>query len=134
MQCAVSGDVNGDSKPATSEIGRWGEEVAARYLVRQGYKVLTRNYRTPAGELDIVAQDGNSIVFVEVKTRRTSSFGPPQAAVTPKKAAHIIAAAQHYLLDTEQIEGDWRIDVVAVFGSPDFPPEITLIRSAVEAN
>ena len=115
-------------------FGRWGEEVAARYLARQGYKVLTRNYRTPAGELDIVAQDGNSIVFVEVKTRRTSSFGPPQAAVTPKKAAHIIAAAQHYLLDTEQIEGDWRIDVVAVFGSPDLPPEITLIRSAVEAN
>ncbi len=115
-------------------IGRWGEEVAARYLTVQGYTILSRNYRTPAGELDIVARDGDAIVFVEVKTRRTSSFGPPQAAVTPAKAAHIITAAQHYLQDTAQIDGDWRIDVVAVFGSPKSSPEITLIRSAVEAN
>ena len=115
-------------------IGRWGEEVAARYLTGQGYTILSRNYRTPAGELDIIARDGGAIVFVEVKTRRTSSFGPPQAAVTPAKAAHIIAAAQHYLLDTAQYDGDWRIDVVAVFGSPQSTPKITLIRSAVEAN
>ncbi|MCY4438223.1 MAG: YraN family protein [Chloroflexi bacterium] len=115
-------------------IGRWGEEEAARYLAVQGYTILTRNYRTPAGELDIVARDGDAIVFVEVKTRRTTSFGPPQAAVTAAKAAHIIAAAQHYLLDTEQIDGPWRIDVVAVFGNPKSSPQITLIRSAVEAN
>lgn len=115
-------------------IGRWGEDVAAHFLTAQGYTILTRNYRTPAGELDIVAQDGGAIVFVEVKTRRTASFGPPQAAVTPAKAAHIIASAQHYLLDTEQIDGGWRIDVVAVYGSPRTTPEVTLIRSAVEAN
>lgn len=115
-------------------IGRWGEDVAADFLAVQGYTILTRNYRTPAGELDIIARDGSAIVFVEVKTRRTASFGPPQAAVTPAKAAHIIAAAQHYLLETEQIDGDWRIDVVAVYGSPRKTPEVTLIRSAVEAN
>ena len=115
-------------------IGRWGEEVAARYLTEQGYRILSRNYRTPAGELDIIAHEGDAIVFVEVKTRRTSSFGPPQEAVTPAKAAHIIAAAQHYLQDTAQIEGNWRIDVVAVLGGPRSSPEITLIRSAVEAN
>lgn len=115
-------------------IGRWGEDVAARFLAEHGYTILSRNYRTPAGELDIVAHEGESIVFVEVKTRRTASFGPPQEAVTPAKAAHIIAAAQHYLQDTAQIDGDWRIDVVAVFGSPKTSPEITLIRSAVEAN
>jgi putative endonuclease len=115
-------------------IGRWGEEVAARYLAVHGYTILSRNYRTPAGELDIVAREGDSIVFVEVKTRRTTTFGPPQAAVTPAKASHIIAAAQHYLLDTEQIDGNWRIDVVAVFGGPNATPEVTLIRSAVEEN
>lgn len=115
-------------------IGRWGEEVAARYLTEHGYTILSRNYRTPAGELDIVAHEGDAIVFVEVKTRRTSSFGPPQEAVTPAKAAHIIAAAQHYLQDSAQIEGNWRIDVVAVLGGPKSSPEITLIRSAVEAN
>lgn len=115
-------------------IGRWGEEVAARYLADKGYTILTRNYRTPAGELDIVALDGDALVFVEVKARRTSSFGPPQEAVTRAKAAHIITAAQHYLQDTAQLDGDWRIDVVAVFGSPTSSPEITLIRSAVEAN
>ncbi len=115
-------------------IGRWGEDIAARYLARHGYEILDRNYRTPAGELDIVAREGDAIVFVEVKTRRSSAFGPPQAAVTPTKAAHIIAAAQHYLLDTARESGDWRIDVVAVFGNPKVKPDITLIRSAVEAN
>ena len=108
--------------------------MAARYLTEQGYTILSRNYRTPAGELDIIAHEGEAIVFVEVKTRRTSSFGTPQEAVTPAKAAHIIAAAQHYLQDTAQIEGNWRIDVVAVFGGPKSSPKITLIRSAVEAN
>lgn len=115
-------------------LGRWGEDVAARYLTAQGYAILTRNYRTPSGEVDIVAREGESIVFVEVKTRRTASFGPPQAAVTAAKAAHIVDAAQHYLLATDQIDGSWRIDVVAVFGSPDTPPDVTLIRNAVEAN
>lgn len=115
-------------------IGRWGEDVAARYLAQQGYRIVERNYRTPAGELDIIAQDGEALVFVEVKTRRTSTFGPPQAAVTPAKAAHIIAAAQHYLLDTAYAAGDWRIDVVAVYGHPRTKPDITLIRNAVEAN
>ncbi len=115
-------------------LGHWGEKVAARYLAGQGYTILSRNYRTPAGELDIIAREGESIVFVEVKTRRTTSFGLPQEAVTPAKAAHIIAAAQHYLQDTEHAGGDWRIDVVAVSGSPKTSPMINLIRSAVEAN
>lgn len=114
-------------------IGRWGEDVAARYLDAQGYCIVSRNHRTPAGELDIIARDGACLVFVEVKTRRTSSFGPPQEAVTPAKAAHIIAAAQHYLLANDQIDGNWRIDVVAVLGGPDSVPEITLIQNAVEA-
>ena len=113
-------------------VGRWGEDLAARYLAARGYAILVRNYRTPAGELDIIASDGETLVFVEVKTRRTAGFGPPQEAVTPAKASHIIAAAQHYLQDTAQSDAAWRIDVVAVVGSPGSRPQITLIPNAVE--
>ncbi len=115
-------------------VGKWGEEAAAQYLATRRYAILARNYRTPAGELDIIARDAAAIVFIEVKTRRTKRFGLPQEAVTPAKAAHIIAAAQHYLQDTAQSDAAWRIDVVAVCGSPGSHPEITLIRNAVEGS
>ena len=129
-----SGKPNNESEqaaPGHRTVGRGrGGPLPSRTGLHNSHPQLSH----ACGELDIVARDGDAIVFVEVKTRRTTSFGPPQAAVTAAKAAHIIAAAQHYLLDTEQIDGQWRIDVVAVFGSPRSSPQITLIRSAVEAN
>ena len=98
-------------------VGRWGEDVAARYLEERGYRVLQRNLRTPYGEIDLVAQLGGTTVFVEVKARTGQGFGLPEASVTPAKRRHLLSAIQAYWQAKEE-EGDWRVDVVAVIGQP----------------
>ena len=95
-------------------LGDWGEKVAANYLQRQGYQILDQNYKTKLGELDIVAKEGEVIVFVEVKTRTSRSFGLPQEAVNFKKQNKIIRMALQYLRDHRVSEATWRADVVAV--------------------
>ncbi len=95
-------------------LGKWGEERAAEYLTEKGYHMLERNYRTPYGELDLIAQEGDALVFVEVKTRTTMSFGFPEEAITPRKKQHLIEAAQAFLQAYPELDGDWRIDVIAV--------------------
>lgn len=107
-------------------LGRWGEALAADYLVKHGYTILERNARTPYGEIDIVAQQspasifqpdspaGLVTVFVEVKTRATRTYGAPEESVTPRKQAHMLAAARSYLQAHPECEGDWRIDVLAI--------------------
>ena len=106
-------------------LGRWGEASAVQYLSGRGYTVLECNARTPYGEIDLVAQhvddrqpggvEGDLVtVFVEVKTRSTRTFGRPEVSVTPRKQAHMIAAAQFYLQQHPELEGDWRIDVIAI--------------------
>ena len=94
--------------------GRWGERVAARYLQAHGYRILARNVRTPYGELDLVAQQGDEVVFVEVKTRATLAFGWPEEAVTPRKLEHLAAAAQMWLAEHPEVGDAWRVDVIAV--------------------
>lgn len=95
-------------------IGQAGEERAAEYLRRNGYKILDRNFRTPFGELDIVAEEKDSTIFVEVKTRLTDSLGPPYLSVTRKKKLHIIKNALFYLKRFGLINSYWRIDVISV--------------------
>jgi putative endonuclease len=95
-------------------LGRWGEAQAAEYLAQQGYIVLERNVRTTYGEIDLVARQGTVLVFVEVKTRASTAFGLPEASVTPRKQAHMLAAAEAYLQAHPDLQGDWRIDVVAI--------------------
>jgi putative endonuclease len=93
-------------------IGRWGEQAAADYLCEHGYEIAGRNIRTPYGEIDLVALQDGITVFIEVKARTSKSFGPPEAAVTPRKRAHMLACAEHY---AQQHEVDhWQIDVIAV--------------------
>ncbi len=93
-------------------IGRWGEQAAAEYLCEHGYEITGRNIRTPYGEIDLIALQGGITVFIEVKARTSKSFGPPEAAVTPRKQAHMLACAEHY---AQQNEIDhWQIDVIAV--------------------
>ncbi len=107
-------------------LGRWGEETAARYLTARGYRILERNLRTPYGEIDLLARQGGQLVFVEVKTRTSRAFGYPEEAVTPRKQAHLLSAAQHYLQMHPEQPADWRVDVVAVYRpAADLPPEIT---------
>lgn len=106
--------------------GRLGENLATEYLQQQGYCVLARNVRTAYGEIDLVAQQqvadiaaglqstSQVLVFVEVKTRRSQSFGLPEESVTSAKIAHMQAAAQAYLQANPELDGDWRLDVIAV--------------------
>lgn len=79
------------------ELGQAGEELAANFLAREGYRILQRNYRCPAGEIDIIAELHDTIRFVEVKTRSSSGLFAPEDAVDRAKRAHIRAAARHYL-------------------------------------
>ena len=101
-------------KGARKQLGDVGEEIAARELTRRGYTVRERNWRCPEGELDIIAEQGESLVFVEVRTRRGDRFGTPEESITLAKRAHLIAAAQAYLQAQSLQDRDWRIDVVAV--------------------
>ena len=112
-------------------LGDWGEKIAANYLMKQGYEILDRNYKTKLGELDIVAKEGDIIVFVEVKTRSSRSFGLPQEAVNFKKQNKIMRMALQYLRDRE-LRGTWRIDVVGIVMDKNRRVEnIDLIRNAV---
>jgi putative endonuclease len=99
-------------------FGSWGERQAAAFLEQIGYEILERNARTPYGEIDLVARQtthtGCVTVFVEVKARRNSMFGPPEAAITARKSQHLLASAQAYLLEHPELDGDWRIDVIAI--------------------
>jgi putative endonuclease len=94
-------------------LGRAGEELAARYLLANGYQILARNWRCAAGELDLVAQHESCLVFVEVRTRRGRVFGSPEESITPKKQTRLIALAESYVASFDWA-GYWRIDAVAV--------------------
>jgi putative endonuclease len=102
-------------------LGRWGEEQAARFLRRKGMKIVERNLRTPVGEIDIVARQRRTLVFVEVKTRSSNAFGAPQEAVGPVKQRQILRAASWYLNATKQHGLQSRFDVVAVCRSGERP-------------
>jgi putative endonuclease len=95
-------------------LGARGEELAARHLTDQGYRLLARNHRTRLGELDIVAEDGPEVVFVEVKTRLGSPDQVPEESVSVAKVRRLARLAEAYLAATERQERMWRIDVVAV--------------------
>jgi putative endonuclease len=92
-------------------LGNEGERAAARYLRRRGLRIITRNYRTTRGEIDLIARDGDTLVFVEVKTRRA---GRPAEAVTPQKQRRLTLAALNFLRRFELLEQRCRFDVVAV--------------------
>jgi putative endonuclease len=96
------------------EIGDRGEDLAARHLAGLGYRVVDRNWRWRRGEIDLIAEKAGELVFVEVKARRSHSFGSPAEAVTRAKQRKLIQAAQAYLLDHGKSDARWRIDVIAL--------------------
>ena len=95
-------------------LGRRGEALAAEKLTTLGYALVARNYRCPAGEIDLIARTGETWVFVEVRARRGGKFGTPEESITPRKRQHLIAAAQSYLQENQLADVPWRIDLVAV--------------------
>lgn len=94
------------------QLGQQGEQLAARYLKKLGYRVLGHNVRRAGCEIDVIAQDGAEVVFVEVKTRRSRAAGHPEESVTPQKLQHISRAAEVWLL--EHGEQPWRVDVISI--------------------
>lgn len=95
-------------------FGRRGEKRAARYLKRRGYRILAMNAVTPLGEIDIVAEDGQTLVFVEVKARASTLFGRPEEAVTHAKQATLARAALYWLKSRNALARSARFDVVAI--------------------
>lgn len=95
-------------------LGRRGEELAARYLERRGLTILERNLRTPAGELDIVARDGDELVFVEVKTRLGDAETAPDTSVTAAKLERLGRLAEAYVAERGLDDAPWRVDVIGL--------------------
>src|SRR5262245_18608929 len=95
-------------------VGAYGERVAVRALEDAGYAILDRNWRSRAGELDVVAMRGGVVVFVEVKCRRTASYGPPSLALMPTKITHLRAAAVAWLAAHCLEDAAVRFDVISV--------------------
>ena len=113
-------------------LGRWGEAQAEKFLLAQGYSLIEKNWRTGYGEIDLIVKDEATLVFVEVKTRTTSTYGYPEKSITPKKQEHLIAAAQAYLQENPHLILDWRIDVVAIRKlSESSVPEIIHFENAI---
>jgi putative endonuclease len=96
-------------------VGRWGEQAAAEYLEKQGYVILTRNFRSAHGEIDLIARQANVLVFVEVKARSSNRYGFPEHSVTPRKRMHLLSAAEKYIFEHPEFQ-TWRVDVIAVEG------------------
>ena len=95
-------------------LGKWGKEHARRYLEGKGYKVSATNYRCRWGEVDIVANDGEELVFIEVRTRRGATFGTCEESVTAAKSRRLVATAQDYLQKHGLEQPQWRIDLVGI--------------------
>jgi len=113
-------------------LGHLGESLAADFLKDQGYMIIGRNFRTPYGEIDLVAQIDEVIVFVEVKTRASKSLGPPEISITPKKQEHIRCAAEYYIQLHVELHNDWRIDVITIqIPKADSPPLIDHFQNAI---
>ena len=96
------------------QAGQNAETLAADFLKQQNYRILERNYRMSFGEIDIIAKDGGTICFVEVKMRRTTTFGTPVEAIAKPKMRKLIQVAQHYLMSKKMEPAAARFDVVAV--------------------
>ncbi len=111
--------------------GKEGEDIAEQYLLKQGYRILVRNYRTKVGEIDIVAREGNALVFVEVKARSGVRFGLPQDAVDLRKQAKLSRLAMAYLRHKNVLPCICRFDVVAVMGAKG-KHKVELIRNAFD--
>ncbi len=112
-------------------FGKAGEQLAVRYLKKKGYKILAQNYTCPVGEIDIIGRHKKTIVFVEVKTRKSMSYGSARLAITAHKRRKISMTALYYLKSSHQMDQGARFDVVTV-QSTGGTQEIDLIQNAFD--
>lgn len=112
-------------------LGRFGEELALEALSKLGYQCLARNFRCSLGEIDLIARDRETLVFIEIKTRRGRSIGYAKEAITPRKKKQLSKVALAYLKENEAFEAKSRFDVVAI-SMAGGKPEVEVIRNAFE--
>ena len=123
---------DGITHPKNQALGKQGETIALHYLQQRKYTIIEQNFRCKCGELDIIAREGKVTVFVEVKTRKNLSYGPPQLAVTPFKQRQISKAALFYLAQ-KKIQGtNARFDVIAILLGNNEVPQIDHIINAFD--
>lgn len=114
-------------------LGRRGEEIATRRLRASGYRIIDRNRRVSSGEIDVVAEDGHTLVFVEVRAKGSRSAGSPEESIDARKRQRLIATAEEYLQENGLDGRDWRIDLVAVELAPNGDVmRADVIKNAVE--
>jgi len=113
-------------------VGSRGEDLATAFLERKGFAIIERNFRCKSGEIDIVAREGSTLVFIEVKSRKTLSYGVPQLAVTPFKQRQISKAALTWLARNNQHDKPARFDVLAILLSSEYQHQIEHIRNAFD--
>ncbi|MFH0913721.1 MAG: YraN family protein [Chloroflexota bacterium] len=114
------------------DTGLRGERLAQDFLRKRGYRIRETNYRSPEGEMDIIAQKGDCLVFVEVRTKSTRDFGTPEESITRSKQQRLRTVAAHYRQSHENLPPQWRIDVLAIeLGAQGKPVRLELIENAV---
>jgi putative endonuclease len=111
-------------------LGRSGEDVAAAYLRKKKFRIVCRGFRFHKGEIDIIARDGDTLVFIEVKTRRNRRFGRPEEAVTPPKQNQIRRLAEAYLALNDLADVPCRFDVLSLLWDEKDGPRVHHIRDA----
>lgn len=120
--------------PSRKTLGTWGEGVAATHLQHHGFVIEARNWRCTVGEIDLVAREATTLAFVEVRTRRGTSFGSPEESLSSTKRRRLVALAYTYLAYHHQPPTtSWRIDLVAISIGPDGRvARLQHLRNAVE--
>jgi putative endonuclease len=127
---AAGSTPGGDPRRA---LGQRAEQLAAEHLTRRGYHLIDRNYRWRGGELDLVAREGDTLVFVEVRARTRAEWGAPFETINRLKQRRVIRAALHWLMTHDLTRAPARFDVVSIMLPPAGPPAIELIQNAFEA-
>lgn len=111
------------------DFGKWGEKIALDYLMAQGYRYVTANYRSHYGEIDLICRDGPVWCFIEVKTRKTGNYGKGYNGVTAVKLKHLLRTAQMYLVNHRLYDAPARIDIVSIDFINDSEYRIELIKN-----
>jgi putative endonuclease len=112
-------------------VGILGEKLAGDFLKKKGYRIIETNYCSPEGEIDIIAEHSDFLVFVEVRTKTSLEFGSPEESITPVKMERLKATAAYYQQINSSLPPDWRIDVVAIELNKGKVSRIELIKNAV---
>ncbi|MBR6841222.1 MAG: YraN family protein [Prevotella sp.] len=113
---------------AHNELGKWGEALAAEYVEKQGYEILERDWKSGHHDLDIIAKDEDTLVIIEVKTRRNRLFGDPEEAIDYKKRLSLQSAINHYV-KSHRINAPVRFDVISIVGTVSSTPDIDHIKN-----